>query len=299
MLKNKNLILLGTILVAGAITVGGTFAWFTDSDEVVNKMKLARFDVKITEDYEEEEWQDLQPDEVVDKVVKVVNNGTPNAKAVVRIKIEEALKLLKNEDEDLDEVDLLWDAEPIDLEDATRIAVPTYSFPNDAETKTVEEVTYYTAITSLKDGDEQCYVAKIDGYDGLVRYNPTTKELKYAYYEYEEDTIEDVEEYFNPEFDTEKWSKAIDGYYYYKEILNPGETTTPLFSEVKVSEDLPNTYMGAIYTLTPKMEAVQADIKAIESEWLDANGKIDELIKAWGLEKVEEENPTPEEEPQA
>jgi len=57
--------------------------------------------------------------------------------------------------------------------------------------------------------------------------------------------------------------------------------------------------MGAIYTLTPKMEAVQADIKAIESEWLDANGKIDELIKAWGLEKVEEENPTPEEEPQA
>ena len=54
MSKNKKIILAGTLLVAGVIAVAGTFAWFTDSDMVVNKMKLAKFDVKITEEWVEE-----------------------------------------------------------------------------------------------------------------------------------------------------------------------------------------------------------------------------------------------------
>ena len=55
MFKNKKVILGGTVVVALAIVMAGTFAWFTDSDEVVNKMKLANFNVKITEDWVEED----------------------------------------------------------------------------------------------------------------------------------------------------------------------------------------------------------------------------------------------------
>ena len=73
MFKSKKFILLGVVLVAVAVVMTGTFAWFTDTDTVVNKMKLAKFDVKITEDWVSEENQNLQPNTTVSKVVKITN----------------------------------------------------------------------------------------------------------------------------------------------------------------------------------------------------------------------------------
>lgn len=295
MFKNKKVILAGTILVASAIIVAGTFAWFTDSDEVVNKMKLANFDVKITEEWIEEENQNLEPDATVDKVVKIANNGT--ADAVVRVSIEEKLKLFKVDDNN--NLIITWLTEQ--STDEKYVAVPDYIFPDDPqnltddpETDEINEIIYYTAITSLKEDDTQYYVVK-DEIDGLARINPEDKEpvVEYAYYEYAEDFVGDLETledgsigYFNPEFNDTDWVKVGD-YYYYNKIVKSGEVTNPLFSEVKVSEKLPNTYIGSIYTLTPKMEAVQANKKAIESEWVNEVADLGDLIKnSWGLEEV-------------
>ena len=270
MFKSKKVILAGTILVAGAIAMTGTFAWFTDSDTVVNKMKLAKFDVKLTEDWEEEKWENLEPDTEVDKVVKVTNNGT--ADAIVRVRLDEALKLFKNEDND-NEVDILWSETPIEDTDKNRIAVPDYSFPDDAKVVDVKDdqeniiVSYYSAITSLKDGDTQCFVVK-DDVDALARYNPETEKVEYAYYEYGEETVKDTQEYFTPVINNTDWEE-IGEFYYYKKIVEPKEITAPLFSKVTVSEDLPSTYIGSVYTLTPNMYAVQADKAAVESEWTD------------------------------
>ena len=140
---------------------------------------------------------------------------------------------------------------------------------------------YYKAVTSLKDGDTQCYVAKVDNYDGLVRYNPSLKALEYGYYEYEADTVADTDNYFTPEFNDTDWTKVGD-YYYYNVVVKPGEVTAPLFSKVNVSKDLPNTYIGARYELTPKMDAVQANEDAVTSTWTDA-GDISALLTAWNL----------------
>ncbi len=284
MLKSKKIILAGTILVAGAIAMAGTFAWFTDSDEVVNKMKLARFDVKITEDYDPEENTNLEPNAEVDKVVKVVNKGT--ADAVVRVKIEEKLRLFKAE-EGASEPTIFWSDAKISDEETAKIAVPNYIMPENAETVEVRDennnlvAEYYKAVTSLKDGDTQCYVAKVDNYDGLVRYNPSLKALEYGYYEYEADTVADTDNYFTPEFNDTDWTKVGD-YYYYNVVVKPGEVTAPLFSKVNVSKDLPNTYIGARYELTPKMDAVQANEDAVTSTWTDA-GDISALLTAWNL----------------
>lgn len=284
MLKNKKVVLLGTVLVAGAIAMTGTFAWFTDSDTVVNKMKLARFNVKITEEWKEEENKNLEPNAEVSKVVRVANNGT--ADAVVRVSIDEAITLFKA-DQNANEPTIFWGEAKIENDDATKVAVPNYVMPQKVkEEKKVEKeigeegskttIEYYDVVTSLKDGETQCYVAVVDSYDGLVRYNPNDGgKLEYAYYEYADSTIEDTIDYFEPQFRVgtgEKEWTLIDGYYYYNSIVKAGETTEPLFEKVEVSESLPNTYIGSKYNLTPNMQAVQANGDAVMSEFaVDSN----------------------------
>lgn len=45
--------------------------------------------------------------------------------------------------------------------------------------------------------------------------------------------------YLNIDFNSTDWTeRQSDGYYYYKKVLNPNETTTPLFTRVKVSDDV-------------------------------------------------------------
>lgn len=282
MFKNKKVILGGTVVVALAVVMAGTFAWFTDGDEVVNKMKLARFDVKITEEWDEEDNQNLQPNEEVDKVVRVTNNGSANA--VVRVKLDETLRLFETEPNKPDELKIYWENAPIENND-DYVVVPDYVMPDGATLIMDENVgSYYTTITSLKDENgNQCYVA-FTGRDGLARYNPTTGKIEYAYYKYATDTVADTEDYFKPVLNTTDWTKKDDGYYYYNKVLESGKVTTPLFEKVKVSPELPNKYIGAIYHLTPKMEAVQATYEAVKGTWGE-----DAYLASWNLPDVPEE----------
>lgn len=51
-----------------------------------------------------------------------------------------------------------------------------------------------------------------------------------------------------------------DGWYYYKEILNPEETTPDVFSHVEmVGSKIDNSYIGKTLTLTVKAQAVQSE----------------------------------------
>ena len=45
-------------------------------------------------------------------------------------------------------------------------------------------------------------------------------------------------QYMSYDFNTTEWSsKKVDGYYYYNTILQPGDTTEPLFTKVTVADD--------------------------------------------------------------
>lgn len=62
------------------------------------------------------------------------------------------------------------------------------------------------------------------------------------------------------EYNTEYWYyDAADGYFYYKGVLKPGETTLkPLFKEFSIDKGTGNEYMGLEADIIVKMECVQA-----------------------------------------
>lgn len=53
---------------------------------------------------------------------------------------------------------------------------------------------------------------------------------------------------------------ARDGYYYYNQALNPGETTPALFTKVTfVGEKVTNAYLGKMFSLDVEVFAVQSE----------------------------------------
>ena len=57
--------------------------------------------------------------------------------------------------------------------------------------------------------------------------------------------------------DTEAWTLK-DGYYYYNEALEPGETTPPLFTKIQFSTEMGNIYQKSKARVDVKVHAVQA-----------------------------------------
>ena len=72
------------------------------------------------------------------------------------------------------------------------------------------------------------------------------------------------------DLDEENWLDGGDGYFYYKEILKPTETTEPLFTTVTLKKELENEFMNAKFSLDLTAEAVQVANNG--STILEANG---------------------------
>lgn len=82
----------------------------------------------------------------------------------------------------------------------------------------------------------------------------------------------------------ENWVLHTDGWYYYKNIVIPGATTTNIIKEVKFAgAAMNNDYQGASFTLTVDAEAIQATNGAISDQWLVTPGQITTL----GLEVLQ------------
>ncbi len=68
-----------------------------------------------------------------------------------------------------------------------------------------------------------------------------------------------AEDCFKLNIDENNW-KLHDGWYYYKGIVNPEETTPNVFSHVEmVGSKIDNSYIGKTLTLTVKAQAVQSE----------------------------------------
>ena len=73
------------------------------------------------------------------------------------------------------------------------------------------------------------------------------------------------------DIDTVNWTQK-QGYYYYNSILEPGETTTNLFTQVEiVGGKLDQTHGGTVLSLTVDANAVQSENNPAENPW-DASG---------------------------
>ena len=60
------------------------------------------------------------------------------------------------------------------------------------------------------------------------------------------------------DFNTDDWTEQ-DGWYYYNSVLEPGDTTTPLFTTVTFAPEMGNEYMDATATIDVDAQAVQSD----------------------------------------
>jgi alternate signal-mediated exported protein len=94
--KDERRVLLGAIVVAGVITAGSTFAWFTSTDEVTNRLSAsASYDVSIAEDFQPPE--DWLPGQTINKDVSAVNTG--NIDAFVRMWLEGEMSVLARDNQ--------------------------------------------------------------------------------------------------------------------------------------------------------------------------------------------------------
>lgn len=89
-MKNKKSIVLMTAVLALALVVAGTFAWFSSTDSIENVMSMDTFDVTLTEAFDPD--VPINPGSNITKDVKISNHG--NMDVLVRVKFEEALYLL-------------------------------------------------------------------------------------------------------------------------------------------------------------------------------------------------------------
>lgn len=80
-----------------------------------------------------------------------------------------------------------------------------------------------------------------------------------------------AEECLKMDIDTVNWT-YVDGYYYYNRILQPGETTPALFTQVEiVGSHVDQTHIGSTLSLTVNAYAVQSENNPAEYPW-DASG---------------------------
>ncbi len=89
--RKEKRVLIAALVVAGVITAGSTFAWFTSKDEVTNRLSAsASYNVSIAEDFQPPE--DWIPGQEVNKDVSAVNTG--NVDAFVRMWLGGQMRLL-------------------------------------------------------------------------------------------------------------------------------------------------------------------------------------------------------------
>ena len=80
-----------------------------------------------------------------------------------------------------------------------------------------------------------------------------------------------AEECLKMDIDTVNWTYS-EGFYYYNQILQPGEMTPKLFTQVEVvGEKVDRSYIGSTLSLTVKAYAVQSENNPADHPW-DASG---------------------------
>lgn len=70
------------------------------------------------------------------------------------------------------------------------------------------------------------------------------------------------------DLNTEHWTLHSDGYVYYNAILQPGEITEPVFTQVEiVGQYVTQEHVGTTLALTVKAQAVQSEHNPAERPW--------------------------------
>ena len=329
---------------AAVVAVGGTFAWFSTTDQVENVFDMDDFDVSITEAFDPE--APMNPGSTITKQVGVTNYG--DVPVYVRVKFEEKLVLKNWAMNEENDKRLLYYADKKDPGQEDLVAKDDTPYPEETgfvkaipavyDEKVIEQFTdthkgweKVDSTNLVESGFENVNVytkestASGEGANTVHQYfaydttdnqiveikaktdegGTTTYTARYAYHvlknpdetheathKEKADAIKDNEIHYNSgteyitlnfanrgvnEYDQTNWklddtAASNEGWYYYNHILDPGASTGNLLESVTFAKEMPNDYIGATYTITPVMEAVQANKDAVDATWDRVSG---------------------------
>ena len=150
-MKKKVALTAAAVALVGTLAVGGTLAWFTDTETATNVVTTGHVDISVMEKdsaagtYEEKNDSGLTldgkyvPNAIVDKFVTVKNNNN-SSKAWIRVKIEmpdsmnddvlkgKDEKWIKNTDDSSDEY--YYYTDPVDANQSTAELITGIQLPN-------------------------------------------------------------------------------------------------------------------------------------------------------------------------
>ena len=85
--------------------------------------------------------------------------------------------------------------------------------------------------------------------------------------EYKTNEALNPEECLRMDINTAEWT-LVDGYYYFNRILQPGESTSNLFTQVEiVGSQVDQTHVGSMLSITVDAQAVQSQNNPAENPW--------------------------------
>ena len=341
-MKKKTIALLTAVVLSIVILLAGTYAWFTDTDEVDNEFELANLGAKITEVYEP---RTVIPGLAIRKDVTVANTHS-NIPILVRVSLYEALQMLETQagsprifwndapglpapvppSTETDHVILPAntafvsavgsDWEELDLTGVALTNAPPVLANLHIWRRTANQpdaTTKYTYFAYYTDADGKNQLAQLEN---IVQkaVDPGKGDLVSATVTYATNRQGDKVEKGPLEFDSSgkvnppatgtiihendglklvfgslvvhdaphagRWYyNADDAHFYYVGLLAVGAETPALITAVEFGNTLDNRFQGAIYTLTPKLQALQPTTEAMESEWGLTSGDLYDVLK--------------------
>lgn len=270
--RTKILIATGVVAASLVILATSTFLWFSSTASEENVLEMDTFLVKITENFDPN--TPVQPGAEITKEIGVENQST--VPVAVRMKLEETLQLLKMDDEGNPDVDFKDTPTPTDGEIIVTVsqhqvdALIASGYTEDAAAMAAVNIADCRILSRKTDradgtGQDTQYFAYLTPNMRLMEYNPATQACRYAIFMQDTlattinhgmgtstDTIDHKAIVLNMKTGTDaEWVLDPEsGWYYYNKLLPAGQVSGLIVDSVSFSPDLPNTYKGAVYTLT-------------------------------------------------
>lgn len=259
-LRSKGLFACFSLVLSLFLIVGSTYAWLTSADERVNRADANRKTLSAVIEEDFQQVFDWAPGVNKTKKIKVKNDG--EVPTVVRLSLKEFFVSFEVDTTDNHRLDANPDNNVngnanLKIYDAFTTLIDTkktntWAIGNSYE---INANTYYQADVALTD---RAYV-----YGGNRTLPLSAFQLNFT---------------TNKVFDTPAATTGKDkywyyekGYFYYSEVLQPGEETTNLLESISLNAGYANQYKGALYKLVPEMEA---------------HDLTKDLINDWGIHSV-------------
>lgn len=252
-----------SLFISLLLIVGSTYSWITYSEERINKVKpnQRQLSTVIQEKFEPNLiWA---PGVTTTKELSVKNNGqTP---AIVRLSLFEVFASFE-----------------VDIADGSgngNLKKYTATTGTDFDKKYLET---WNVGNTYKIADQKYWKVA-----NSVVNNPDDPKSAYQYNGSRNTLLSYITLNFNktniqtqiPPVGTKKFWLYEEGYFYYSEILEPGQETVKLLNSVSLAEKAPNRYKGSVYQLIPVMDGHDRS-KSLLKDWNLSAGPVYTMYQA-------------------